>query len=110
MLQYVFDKDLDDDEPVAYSAYDQQWDKATLKELKDKHDVIFMTGGDAVLPIKIVKKDGRNSLVTIGSEDDGTITFDREYGYFKNIFSVSWIPSLIKDLEEALYMCNSDKE
>lgn len=110
MLEYVFDNDLDDDDPIMYSAYDQHWDKDTLKELKDKHDVIFMTGGDSVMPVKIINKDSKYPKVAIGSEDDGTIRFYRKYGFYADAFDVAWIPSLIKDLEEAWRICNPEKE
>lgn len=109
MLECVFDKNLADDEPAMYSACDQRWDKATLDELRDKHDIIFMTGGDGVIPVKIINKESSNPSIALGSEDDGTITFPREYGDFVNRISTAWIPFLIKDLEEAMRIIELNK-
>lgn len=108
MLQYVFNTDLEDNEPIMFCAYDQRWDKATLKQLKDEYNVVFMTSGDAVCPVMIVNRDSKYPLLVIGSEDDGTIQFEREYGQFRNCFSAYWTKSLIADLEEALKMCNEN--
>jgi hypothetical protein len=110
MLQYVFNTDLDDDEPMMFSAYDQCWDKATLKQLKEEYDIIFMTSGDAVMPIMIVDKDSEYPLFVIGTEDDGTIQFERECGQFKNCFSPYWCESLIADLKAAIEHFNYEKK
>lgn len=108
MLQYVFNTDLEDDEPIMFSAYDQCWDETTLKQLKDEYNVVFMTNGDGVCPVMIVNTDSKYPLIVIGSEDDGTIHFERKYGQFRHCFSAYWTKFLIADLEEALRMCNEN--
>lgn len=110
MLEYVFDENLKDNEPAIYSAYNQRWDKATLDELRDKYDVIFMTGGDGVVPVKIIAKESSNPSIALGTEDDGTIIFPRKYGDFANRISTAWIPFLIKDLEEVMRIIDLRKE
>ena len=105
MLQYVWNTNLKDDEPVIFSAENQCWDKKTLKELKHKYDVVFMTSGDAVFPIMIINKDGQYPLLAIGTEDDGTIIFKRKNGHFLHTFSPYWVKSFVADLEEAAKIC-----
>lgn len=110
MLRYVFNKKLDDnangDEPFMLCAEDQAWDEATLKQLREEHNVIFMTSGDGVMPVLVLHKDSDNPLFVLGSEDDGTIQFERRYNHFCNTFSAYWAKSLIADLEEAVRFCN----
>ena len=77
MLQYVDDGELEDNEPIMFVAEDQCWDRATLKQLKKEHDIIFKTSGNGVMPIMILNKDSDNPLFVIGHEDDGTLYFDR---------------------------------
>ena len=105
MLEYVFNTDLEDDEPMMFCAEDQCWDDATLKQLKEEYNIIFMTSGDAVKPVMIVNSNSKYPLIVIGSEDDGTLYFKRQYGQFINCFSAYWVKSLIADLEEALRIC-----
>ena len=108
MLQYVFNTDLEDDEPMMFSAYDQCWDDATLNQLKDEYNIMFETNGAAVIPVMIINKDSEYPLIVLGSEDDGTITFKRKYGQFEDMFSIGWVKPLIADLEEALKVCNKE--
>ena len=109
MLKYVFNEDLEDDESMMFSAEDQCWDDATLKQLKEEYNIVFMTSGDAVKPVMIINGNSRYPLFVIGSEDDGTLYFKRQYGQFTNCFSAYWAKPLIADLEEALRMCNENK-
>jgi hypothetical protein len=109
MLSYVWNEELEDNEPMMFVAEDQCWDKATLKQLKKEHNIVFMTSGDGVMPIMIINKDSDNPLFVIGHEDDGTIQFDREYGHLSHCFSFYWVKSLIADLEEALRVCKKSK-
>ena len=97
MLQYVWKEELEKDEPMMFVAEEQCWDKATLKQLKEEHDIVFKTSGDAVMPIMIINKDSDNPLFVIGYEDDGTIQFERKYGQLINCFSFYWVKSLIAD-------------
>jgi hypothetical protein len=102
MLNYVFDKDLGPNEPMQLCAYDYCWDNETRKQLRDEYNIIFGTHQSSVLPIMIIYRKDAEPLFVIGSEDDGTITFDRKDGQFMNCFSSGWARSLISDLEEAL--------
>ena len=106
MLKYIFNTDLEADEPMRFSAEEQSWDSATLKQLREEYNIIFRTSGRGVIPIMILNKDSENPLLVLGNEDDGTISFDRKYGGFLNKFSSYWVKSLIADLEEALRICN----
>ena len=105
MLQYVFNTDLEDDEPMMFSAYEQCWDADTLKQLREEYNIIFKTSGAAVIPVMIIGKDEKHPLLVLGSEDDGTITFERKYGQFRNTFSLGWAEPLIADLKEAMRVC-----
>ena len=109
MLNYIFNKKLDDnangDEPFRVCAEDQAWDEATLKQLREEYNVIFMTSGDGVTPVLVLHKDSDNPLFVLGFEDDGTIVFERKYNQFCNTFSAHWAKSLIADLEEAVKFC-----
>ena len=106
MLQYVFNEHLRKDDPMIFVAEDQRWDEATLRELKEKYNIVFMTQKDGVMPIMILNKDSDNPIFVIGSEDDGRLHFKRKYGNFSNCFSFHWTKFLIADLEEALRICN----
>jgi len=105
MLSFIFNENLEDDEPMMFSAEDQCWDDDTLKQLKEEYDIVFMTSGDAVMPVMIINKDSKHPLLVLGTEDDGTIFFKRKYGQFINCFSPYWVKPLISDLEEALRIC-----
>lgn len=100
MLQYV-SKEKDDD-TWYFSAYDQHWDDATLKELWEKHRIIFMPDRkDAVHPVMVIERKGESPLIAIGVEDDGTLYFDRSNGCFSHAFDSYWIDSLVKTLLKA---------
>lgn len=105
MIEYVFDEGLDADEPMIITAEDQCWDDATLKQLRDEYNIVFMTNGDAVLPVMILNKN-KHPLLVIGSEDDGRIHFERKYGQFVHAFSSYWVESFVSDLREAAKICN----
>lgn len=87
-----------DEERVVYECYfadDQSWDEETLKQLKEEYNIYFMTSGDGVVPIKLID----NKLIVLGSEDDGTISFQKwPDGHYVHVFSIYWIESLISDL------------
>ena len=112
MIQYVDDYINDDWEEgvptpddwgegyLKITAEDQSWNKETLKQLREEYDVIFMSAGKGVIPIKIFKY-GEHYGVALGSEDDGTMRFERYFGDFKDGFSDYWIDFLIADLQEA---------
>lgn len=80
MIRYVdYYKNNDFEGKLYISAEGQRWDKKTLKQLRDEYDIIFMSAGDGVIPVKVIKY-GNNYGVALGSEDDGTIAF-KQYGY-----------------------------
>lgn len=104
MLQYVeFSEEKDySNDPWIFSAYDQRWDKETLRQLKEEYGVVFMTKGDGVIPVMVSDKWG----IVFGSEDDGTIQFARQFGQPVMHFDKYWAEYLIADLKEA---CNIAK-
>ncbi|MBR5299028.1 MAG: hypothetical protein IKU36_02125 [Bacteroidales bacterium] len=109
MLQYVSKEK--DDNVWYFSAYDQHWDDTTLKELWEKHNIIFMPDRkDAVHPVMIVEREGERPLIVIGVEDDGTLYFDRSYGAFKHAFDSYWIDSLVRTLLEAKKRIEEDSK
>lgn len=102
MIGYVdYCKDNDFEGKLVISAEDQCWDKKTLEQLRDEYDIIFMSSGAGVTPVKVIKY-GDNYGVTLGSEDDGIIKFEQySEGNYKHMFSEYWIDKLIADLQEA---------
>lgn len=104
MIRYVdYCKNNDFGGKLYFSAEDQCWDKNTLKQLRDEYDIIFMSAGDGVIPVKVIKYGGNQYGIALGSEDDGTIAFE-QYGnpkQYKHEFSEYWIDKLIADLQEA---------
>ena len=76
------------------SAEDQIWNEETLTQLREEHNVFFMSNGmDSVTPIKIIlNSENKPTLFGIGSEDDGTI-------FFNEFMSIKWIDSLINELQ-----------
>lgn len=109
MLQYVSKRK--DDDKWYFSAYDQCWDDATLKELWDEHNIIFMPDGiDAVHAVMVIEREEERPLIAIGFEDDGTLYFDRRYGAFKHAFDSYWIDSLVKTLLKAKSRIEEDSK
>lgn len=104
-LIYEFTADDDRvlyDEVHCFSVDDQWWNKEAIQELRDKHNIIFMSSCDGCIPVMIIPRDGEPPLVALGVEDDGTLYFKRNsYGRYANSFDSSWIDSLIADLQEA---------
>lgn len=107
MIEYTYgweseyvpgDKESNEDDNYVLSAEGQEWDAATLKQLRDEYNIVYNNGCH---PILILKEDNEYFLV-IGHEDDGRIWFERKYGQFKNRFHVSWAEKLIQNLEEAV--------
>ena len=96
----------EDNKILIISVEDQSWTEDALQELRDKYNIFFMTGGDGVQPILLLKNEyeyngevRQNSLFVIGSEDDGTIQFHKyNMANFDNAASTNWIDSLIADL------------
>lgn len=110
-MNHINDPDWDEDDDIMYiSAYDQRWDSATLKQLRDEYNIVFMTAGDAVHPVMVLNKDSDCPLLVVGSEDDGTIYFHRRHGQFRNCFSPYWVEHLISDLQEAVRLSGYHKK
>lgn len=98
MLKYIdIPEDEYGDEPWMFTAEDQCWDEATLRQLREEWNIVFMTNGDGVIPVMISEKWG----IVLGTEDDGTIQFAQRYGQPEMCFSEHWIKYLIADLQEA---------
>lgn len=111
MIWFVEELEDNEDEyrsQERYYAEDQRWDKETLKQLRDEYNIVFMTNGDAVMPIKIIEENYKNKphyMFVIGYEDDGKIWFNKHYGQYENLFDRYWTKYLIFDLNEALKIC-----
>ena len=87
-----------------YSAEEQEWDREALEQLWERHNIVF--DGRGVKPIKIIGKDSTNPIIAFGSEDDGTIYFERDYfggeepSNYRFSCSAYWIDSIIEHLQE----------
>jgi hypothetical protein len=102
-FEHKDDREWDPDNDTMYIVADDQcWDSATLKQLREEFNIVFMSKGDAVMPVMILGKDSNHPRLVIGHEDDGTIFFTRRFGQFEHSFSPYWVKSLIADLREAL--------
>lgn len=99
MLHYHFS----DPDCERFFAVDQCWDAETLKEIKEKYNIFFMSNGkDAATPLMVIPRPGMNPLIVVGWEDDGQIGFDKDqYGNWVKTFSAGWIDSFIADLQAA---------
>lgn len=81
--------------------YNQDWDEESLKELREKHNIVFMSKGDSVTPILV-----ESGIIHIGIEDDGTLFFMND----GISISANWIDSLIAELQEAKNLINKNKK
>lgn len=98
-------------EMLGISAEDQWWNGEALKELRDEHNIIFMSSGVGCIPIMVIPRENESPLVAIGVEDDGTVYFKRDdYGNYANSFDSGWIDSLIADLQAAKEFIKNLKE
>ena len=104
---YVYEDEWVDKENIyreCYIAEEQMWDKEALERLWESHNIIF--DGHGVKPIKIIGKDSTNPIIAFGSEDDGTIQFERDYyggeepSNYRFACSAYWIDSIIEHLQE----------
>lgn len=103
-----YDNEIDINEEhgvLRYFAEDQAWDKKTLQQLRDNHNIVFMTSGNGCTPIMIIPRKHNNPLIAMGGEDDGQIFFHTHFGRFENTMDCYWIDSLIADLQEAKRIC-----
>ena len=85
------------------AAENDVWDKATLKELREKYNIIFLSKGNGMHPIKILYREEcpDEPLIVIGYEHCGMICFDKYMGNYQNTFSSYWLEYLIADLKAA---------
>lgn len=81
--------------------YNQDWDKESLRELREEHNIVFMSKGDSVTPILV-----ESGIIHIGIEDGGTLFF-MDDGIS---ISENWIDSLIAELKEAKKLINKNKK
>lgn len=88
----------EEDDDFRLSAFDQEWDAATRKQLRDEYNIIFNGG---VHPVLVLGKDSKYPLLVIGFEDDGVICFRRRFGQFENCFSPYWVDKLVDTLKVA---------
>lgn len=104
---YVYEDEWVDKENIyreCYIAEEQVWDKEALERLWESHNIVF--DGCGVKPIKIIGKDSANPIIAFGSEDDGTIQFERDYyggeepSNYRFACSAYWIDSIIEHLQE----------
>lgn len=104
---YVYEDEWVDKENIyreCYIAEEQVWDKEALERLWESHNIVF--DGHGVKPIKIIGKDSTNPIIAFGSEDDGTIQFERDYyggeepSNYRFACSAYWIDSIIEHLQE----------
>ena len=84
------------------SAEDQCWDADTLKQLWDEERICY--DGAGILPVKVIPRGDKTGeyLIAFGSEDDGTVFFDKYPGsdHYPHSFSVYWLDSVIAQLQE----------
>ena len=77
------------------SAPDQVYTKAFLKEIKEKHLVVY--DGKACHAVRIIPRKNCNPLFEILGEDDGYL-----FSYDHSVkFDLFWTDGLIKQLEDA---------
>lgn len=74
-----------------YIVYDQSWTEEALEELRRDHGILFRA--DSVVPVMI-----RGTILTLGIEDDGVLSF----GPDSPCFHVCWAPALADTLNRAV--------
>lgn len=106
MLLYHFS----DPDCERFIADDQHWDDSTVKELRERYNIFFMSNGrDAATPLMVIPRPGKSTLIVVGWEDDGTIGFNRgDYGW-ETCFDSYWINSFIADLQVAKEAIDSNR-
>ena len=73
-----------------YFVFDQEWTEAALEELWREHRILFRA--DSVVAVRI-----RGTVLTLGMEDDGVLTFGPEAPCFHRAYA----PALIQELQQA---------
>lgn len=76
---------------LRYSVYNQEWTEEALEELRREHGVLFRA--DGAVPVRI-----RGTILSLGIEDDGVLSF----GPDSPRFHVCWAPALIDCLRKAV--------
>lgn len=107
MLLYHFS----DPDCERFVAADQCWDKDTIKELRERYNIFFMSNGrDAATPLMVIPRPRLSPLIVIGWEDDGSIGFNRDKsGNWETCFDGYWADSFIADLQAAKKVIDSNK-
>jgi hypothetical protein len=80
-----------------FSVWDQEWTPEALEELRRDHGVIFRA--DSVVPVMI-----RGTILSLGIEDDGVLTFGADVPRFH----VNWAGGLAAELAEAVDLLNTE--
>ena len=75
---------------LRFYAWDQEWTEPALEELRRDHGVFFREGSAVAVMV-------RGSILALGIEDDGCITFGPEAPRFH----VAYAPALAAELVEA---------
>ncbi|MBR3078177.1 MAG: hypothetical protein IKH07_09695 [Oscillospiraceae bacterium] len=81
---------IEDGAAERYLAYDQEWTEAALAELRREHGVFFRA--DSAVAVRV-----RGSILALGIEDDGCISFGPEAPRFH----AAYAPALASELVEA---------
>ena len=106
MLLYHFS----DPDCERFCAADQRWDDETLKEIKEKYNIFFMSNGkDGATPLMLIPRPRTSPLIVVGWEDDGSIGFNKNEGGWEKCFDSYWIESFIADLQAAKEAIDSKK-
>lgn len=102
MLGYHFS----DSDCERFFATDQCWDRATLKEIREKYNIFFRP--DSATPLMVIPRPGINLLIVIGWEDDGTIGFNKRNGGWENCFDSYWLDGFLADLQATAAAIEAD--
>ncbi|MBR6377260.1 MAG: hypothetical protein IKS05_05805 [Oscillospiraceae bacterium] len=77
-----------------YYVYDQEWTQKALEELWAEHGILFRA--DGVVPVMI-----RGSILTLGIEDDGVLSFGAESPSFHAAYAGA-LAALLEKAKELL--------
>ena len=82
---------IEDGATLRFRVWDQEWTDEAIAELREDHGVLFRA--DSVTAVML-----RGTILALGMEDDGEITFGPEAPRFH----VAYAPALIDSLQEAV--------
>lgn len=94
----MVDKFHDWENVVVVWAENQEWDDATLAQLRKEYNIFYERG--TYIPVMLYrfsKKSG--GMIVFGFEDDGTLYFPKdENGKFKYMFHINSLKSVMNEL------------